>query len=122
MTCTTAVFTLMMGAIVLACAALYTYFNNLVAHFKAKLDSLNTALTSLQEERGVLIHKTEHLFLENATQSNEIERLNTEAHHHKQMIERLENDNRHLMGEYLILDNYLKEYIEIKQTSSARRG
>lgn len=118
MTCTTAVFTLMMGAAILGCAALYTYFNNILTGLKSKIDSLNTALSVLQEERGQLIEKNDALFMETATQSGEIERLTGEEKHHKSMIERLETDNRHLIREYKILDNYLKEFIEYKQAQN----
>ena len=109
MTCTTAVFTLMMGAAILACAALFSYFMNNVGVLKNKMSSLNSALTAVQEEKSQLIAKTERLNNENSNQFVEIERLMNEINQFKPMIERLEKDNRILMKEYFLLENQRKD-------------
>jgi peptidoglycan hydrolase CwlO-like protein len=111
MTCTTAVFTLMMGAAILACAALFSYFMNNVGVLKNKMSSLNSALTAVQEEKSQLVAKTECLNNENNSQSIEIERLMNEINQFKPMVERLEKDNRILMKEYFLLENQRKEAI-----------
>ena len=108
MTCTTAVFTLMFGATVLSSVAIYSHFKNQMDALKQKLSALNTALIELQGERGNLIHKTENMYLENAIQSSELERLKSEILTSRDTIERLEKDNRHLIKEYVILEKNIK--------------
>ncbi len=104
MTCTTAVFTLMSGATCLGCAALYFHYSRVVENFKVKMNSFNLALSSLQEERHSLIKKNEIRYLENASQTVEIEKLNEEIVFLRTSLERLENDNRLLMREYSSLE------------------
>jgi peptidoglycan hydrolase CwlO-like protein len=113
MTCTTAVFTLMIGAAFLACAALFSYFMNNVDVLKNKMSSLNTALTTVQEEKSQLVERAELLKNENTSQTMEIERLMNEINQFKPMIERLEKDNRILMKEYFLLENQRKDSYNI---------
>lgn len=108
MSCTTAVFTLMAVASALGCLALYTYMRNILETYKQKVNSLNTALTNLQEERGNLIAKSENMFLENATQTAEIERLYEEINKLKIGMNRMEKDNLLVMQEYSKLEDSFK--------------
>lgn len=105
MSCTTAVFTLMSVATALGCAALYFYYTQIVNNLKAKINTFNMALTNLQEERHILKTKNETLYLETATQTVDIEKLNEEVTFLRTSLERLENDNRLLMREYSAVFN-----------------
>ena len=106
MSCTTAVFTLMAGATTLGCAALYFHYQNITTSLKLKSNSLNSALSNLQEERYNLIVKNENLHLENVSQTVENERLNDDILRFRVSLERMENDNRLLLWEYKKLEQY----------------
>jgi septal ring factor EnvC (AmiA/AmiB activator) len=105
MTCSTAVFSLMMGATALSCAALYYYFKNITDSFKVKIKTFNTALANSQEERHSLKQKNENIYLENVAQTVEIEKLNEELLTLKNSLMQMEKDNRYLMREYSTLEN-----------------
>jgi chromosome segregation ATPase len=105
MTCSTAVFSLMLGATALSCAALYYYFKNIVDSFKLKIKTFNTALASSQEERHSLKLKNDNIYLENVAQTVEIEKLNEELLTLKNSLMQMERDNRYLMREYSTLEN-----------------
>ena len=100
MSCTTAVFTLMMGAIGLSCTALYFHFKNITEELKLKINTFNTALSNLQGERHNLMAKSDNMYLENASQTVENERLSEEITLLKSSLERLETDNRLILREY----------------------
>ena len=105
MTSTAAVLTLMIGGITLGCLAVFFYFQNIVTQYKKKLSHFNTALVTLQEERCSIKRKANNLYLENATHTAEIENLQKVLLKQKETIERLEIDNRHLIKEYVLLEN-----------------
>ena len=108
MTCTIAVFYLMIGTAAFTGTALYMYFQNQTDVFKKKLAFLNNALTHLQSERGTLKKKVNNMFLEIASQSAEIDKLKETLNQQQDIIERLENDNQHLTKEYLLLENQIQ--------------
>jgi predicted nucleic acid-binding Zn-ribbon protein len=95
----------MLGATALSCAALYFYYKEIVDTFKVKVSSFNTALANLQGERHNLKLKNETQYLDNVTQTVEIEKLSEEIAFLKKSLVRLENDNRLLMREYSNLEN-----------------
>jgi vacuolar-type H+-ATPase subunit I/STV1 len=78
MNCTTAVFTLMLGSILLALATLYFHNRNILGDLKQKMSNLNGALISLQGERSELINKSNDMYVETATKSIMVEKLNEE--------------------------------------------
>jgi uncharacterized membrane protein YgaE (UPF0421/DUF939 family) len=100
MNCTSAVFTLMGGAVALAFSAMYFYSQNIATDLKKKLRTYNAALSQLQEERAHLIVKTEDMFSDNASQNAHLAHLNEENKALRGVIERLETDNHLLMDEY----------------------
>ena len=95
----------MLGATALSCAALYFYYKEIIETFRVKISSFNTALANLQDERHNLKMKNETQYLDNVTQTVEIEKLNEEIAFLKKSLVRLENDNRVLMREYSALEN-----------------
>jgi predicted nucleic acid-binding Zn-ribbon protein len=105
MTCTTAVFSLMLGATALSCAALYFFYKNIVEGFKLKINAFNKALSSLENDKFTLKAKSETHYLESVNQTVEIEKLNEEILTLRNALVRLENDNRLLMREYATLEN-----------------
>jgi predicted nuclease with TOPRIM domain len=108
MSCTTAVFTLMAGASILAGMAIYSYWRSLMDTHKQKANSLNVALSNLQEERRSAIEKSDNLFAENASQSSEIERMNQELVKMKMVMNRMEHDNQLILEEYSRLESSVK--------------
>ena len=108
MTCTIAVFYLMIGSATFAGSALYIYFQNQNDVLKKKLASLNNALTNLQSERAILKKKVDNMFMDNATQSAELEKLKKILNQQEDTIVLLENDNQHLTKEYLLLENHIQ--------------
>jgi outer membrane murein-binding lipoprotein Lpp len=120
MSCTTAVFTLMAGAAGLGCLAIYYYLRNLLETQKQKVNSLNLALSTLQEERRSVIAKSGNMFLENATQSAEVERLSSEVQTLKSMISRMEHDNQLILQEYARLEDSIK--VNRSYVSLSRNG
>ena len=105
MTSTVAVLTLMIGGVTLGCLAVFFYFQDILSQYKKKLSHFNAALVTLQEERCSIKRKANNLYLENATQTAEIENLQEALQKQKETIERLEMDNRHLIKEYVLLEN-----------------
>ncbi len=108
MSCTTAVFTLMAGASMLGGLAIYTYWRSLMDTHKQKANSLNVALSTLQEERRSAIEKSDNMFTENASQSSEIERLNQDLDKLKSTISRMEHDNQLILQEYARMESSIK--------------
>jgi peptidoglycan hydrolase CwlO-like protein len=105
MTSTVAVLTLMIGAVILGCLAVFFYYQNILTQYKKKLSHFNTALVTLQEERSSIKRKANNLYLENATQTAEIENLQEMLEINKKTIESLEMDNNYLKKEYVLLEN-----------------
>ncbi len=135
MTCTSALFNLLLGSIVLSGAAIYFYFQNIVDILKLKVSSLNTALTSSQYERGDIMTKNDQMFAESATQKvmneklkEEIlklqesvnqfeksatqnvtnEKLKEEISKLQESVNRLENDNNLLINAYKTIETNSK--------------
>lgn len=108
MTCTIAVFYLMIGSAALSCTALYIYLNNQKEVLKKKITSLNNALTCLQSERSTLMSKADNLYSENMTQLKEMDNLQTVINEHQETIELLEKDNQLLTKEYMLLENHIQ--------------
>jgi predicted nuclease with TOPRIM domain len=104
MSCTTALFYLMSGAALLSFGAMYFHHSNLLSDMKTKLQSLNTALSLLQNERSELMSKTDRMFSESASQSVALEKRNQEVEYLRSSVERLENDNQLLIREYQKLE------------------
>jgi uncharacterized protein YlxW (UPF0749 family) len=104
MNCTTAVFTLMTGASMLAFATFYFYNRNIVSEMKQKLTNLNTALTSLQSERSDLINKSNDMYVETATKSVMMENYKEELESMRNTVIRLQNDNQLLIEAYQQLE------------------
>ena len=109
MTCATAVFILMGVAAALAFAATSFYAQNIVSDLKRKLQTYNTALAHLQEERARLIVKTENMYSDNASQDVHLTHLKEENRLLRRAIERLEIDNHLLTEEYKKLGELLFE-------------
>ncbi len=110
MTCTTAVLTLIIGTATLSGSTLFFYFQNVLTQYKKKLSNFNTALVTLQEERCSIKRKANNLYLDNATQTVEIENLQEVIQKQKETIERLEIDNRHLIKEYVLLEKMIHNH------------
>ena len=98
----------MIGATVLSCTAMYFLFTNQKEVLKKKITSLNNALTGLQTERSILKIKADNLYMENITQSKEIDNMQKVIGEQQNIIVRLENDNRLLIKEYLFLENQIQ--------------
>jgi hypothetical protein len=99
MNCTTAVFTLMSGAALLAFATLYTYNRNILGDVKQKMSSLNVALSTLQIERSDLINKSNDMYVETATKSVMADKYKEELDLLTEKISLLQYDNALLKSE-----------------------
>jgi predicted nuclease with TOPRIM domain len=103
MSCTTAVFSLMTGAALIAGAMVFFFLRHKITDLHHKNNTLNTALSSLQDARSELIIKNEDLFVENATLSAEMSRLKDKCLSLKTSVERLERDNNLIAEAYTVL-------------------
>ena len=99
MNCTTAVFTLMSGASLLAFATLYFYNRNIVTDSKLKVSTMNNALTSLQAERSDLMNKSNDMYVETATKSVMVDKLSEELNMLQNEKEALIRKNEDLTAE-----------------------
>jgi chromosome segregation ATPase len=102
------IFFLMSGAALLTYTTMYFFAHNQKVELKQKNATLNTALSSLQEERAKLIVKSDGVFMENTSQKAQIAHLNEEIRQLQASVERLESDNQQVVQEYKSLASRLK--------------
>jgi uncharacterized protein (DUF3084 family) len=88
------IFFLMTGAALLTYITMYLMAQNQKSELKQRNTTLNTALSTLQEERAKLIVQSEDVFMENTAQQAEIAHLNDEIRELRSSLERFESVNK----------------------------
>jgi uncharacterized protein (DUF3084 family) len=88
------IFFLMTGAALLTYITMYLMAQNQKSELKQRNTTLNTALSTLQEERAKLIVQSDGVFMENTAQQAEIAHLNDEIRELRSLLERLESENK----------------------------
>jgi uncharacterized protein (DUF3084 family) len=88
------IFFLMTGAALLTYITMYLMAQNQKSELKQRNTTLNTALSTLQEERAKLIVQSDGVFMENTAQQAEIAHLNDEIRELRSLLERLESEKQ----------------------------
>ncbi len=107
---TLAILILMLGAAALAFLWAYRQGRAQQQVLQHKIQSLNTALSTLQAERGKLLGEQKNATLEMDLQSKTIATMSEQMLELKIKSERLDNDNALIIKEYRLLEQRLREH------------